>query len=256
MNFKVNHPIRTQTPAIDKAVLVFDYLAEHAGATFTEIFQGVNLPKSTASSLLASLVTHGLLRQEKNNYYLGIRFYEYGKKVEDFFDIRQIADEPLSKLRDQTGLTCHLGILEGASAIYLLKMESPGAVVVRSWVGKRLSLHSSGLGKALLAWLSDEQVDKLLPDDVFEVRTSTTIETKKGLKAELAKIRSSGWAFDNEEDSQGVFCIAAPIFNEEKKVIAAISASGVSFQVTKERIPEIVELVKQSAHEISRRIYE
>lgn len=243
--------IKTQTPAIDKAVQIFSYLSQQGGATFSQIYQDVNLPKSTTSSLLASLVAHGLLRQDKNKYYLGLRLYEFGQRAEESFDIKKIALEPLTQLRDMTKLTCHLGVLQGAEAIYLSKLESPGAIVVRSWIGKKLSLYSSGLGKALLAWMPDKDIDRLLPDENFKIYTATTIPNKTELKKELVQIREQGWAFDNGEDSEEVICIAAPIFNKEKNVIAAISISGVSFQVTKERIPQLTKMALATARSIS-----
>ena len=246
--------VRTQTPAIDKAVQVFDFLSQNSGATFSQIYQGVGLPKSTTSSLLTSLVTHGLLRQEQNKFFLGIRLYEFGNKAEEALDIKKLALEPLTRLRDRTELTCHLGILEGSAAIYLTKLESPGAIVVRSWVGKKLSLYSSGLGKSLLAWLSNEEIDKLLPQEQFEIYTEKTISDKTALKKELATIRSKGWAFDDEEYSEGVYCIAAPIFNKEQKVVAAISASGVSFQITQDRIPELAQMIISAAQDISKKL--
>lgn len=242
--------ISTQAPAIDKAVRIFDFLSQHSGSTFSQIYQATNLPKSTASSLLASLLAHGLLRQEQNKYYLGIRLYEFGHKAYEDFDIKRLALESLTRLRDATKLTCHLGVLEGGAAIYLTKLESPGAVIVRSWVGKRLSLHSSGLGKALMAWLTDEEIDLLLPEEIFEIYTQTTIPNKTELKKELLKIRKQGWAFDNSEDSEGVYCIAVPIFDKEQKVIAAISISGVSFQISAERIPQLSQLAQGTAREI------
>ncbi len=246
--------IRTQTPAVDKTVQIFDFLSQQSGATFSQIYQGLSLPKSTTSSLLTSLVAHGLLRQEHNKFFLGLRLYEFGNKAEESLDIKKLALEPLTRLRDATGLTCHLGVLQGAAAIYLSKLESPGAVVVRSWVGKKLSLHSSGLGKVLMAWLSEEEVDRLLPEDTFEIYTKTTIPNKTILKKELLKVKKEGWAFDDSEDSEGVYCITAPIFNKEQKVVAAISASGVSFQVTPERIPELAKMIQSATWEISEKI--
>lgn len=247
--------VKTQTPAIDKAVQIFDYLSQQGGSTFSQIYQGVNLPKSTTSSLLAALVAHGLLRQDKNKYYLGLRLYEFGSKAEESFDIKKLAIEPLSQLRDATQLTCHLGVLEGAAAIYLMKLESPGAIVVRSWVGKKLSLYSSGLGKALLAWVSDAEIDELLPDEKFQILTSTTIPNRTELKKELVQIRNQGWAFDNGEDSEEVYCIAAPIFNSNGKAIAAISLSGVSFQISPERIPQLTKMICATAREISEKTH-
>lgn len=109
------------------------------------------IAKSSTSSLLTGMVAHGLLRQEKDKYYLGLRLYELGNKAAEQYDIKKIALPVLEEIRDATGLTCHLGVLEGDSPIYLLKLESPQAIVIRSWEGKRLSLHSSGLGKVLIA---------------------------------------------------------------------------------------------------------
>lgn len=136
----------------------------------------------------------------------------------------------------------------------LAKTESPGAIVVRSWLGKRLSLHSSSLGKVLLSWLPDEDVDRLIPQEVLPVKTKTTIATRTQLKKELAIVRHQGWAFDNEEDYDGVSCISAPVFDKSNRVIAAISMSGVSFQVPNEKIPEFVELVKTAANMLSQSI--
>ena len=247
--------VKTQTPAIDKAVQIFDFLSQHSGATFSQIYQGTNLPKSTTSSLLTSLISHGLLRQDQNRYYLGLRLYEFGNKAEESFDIKKLALEPLSQLRDSTKLTCHLGVLQGTFAIYLTKLESPGAIVVRSWLGKKLSLYSSGLGKALLAWQPEQEIDSLLPDENFHVYTNTTIPNKTELKKELSKIREQGWAFDNAEESEEVSCIAAPIFNQDSKVIAAISLSGVSFQVHNNRMPQLIKMVLATARTISDKTY-
>lgn len=246
--------IQTQTPAIDKAVQIFDFLSNNGASTFSEIYQGIGLPKSTTSSLLAALTAHGLLKQEQNKFYLGMKLYELGNKVLDALDIKKLALAPLKRLRDETELTCHLGILEDNCAVYLIKLESPSPVIVRSWVGKKLSLHSSGLGKVLLAWRSEEQVDQLLPKKTFKKFTESTITDKVSLKKELAKIKEQGWAFDNEEDCLGVYCISAPIFDKDKKVVAAISASGVSFQVTPEKIPQFVQSICSVAQEISEKI--
>lgn len=243
--------VTTQTPAIDKAMLIFKCLSQAGKATFTEIQKGVGLPKSTTSSLLASLLAHGLVKIERSHYSLGLLWYELGSKVEEELDIKKIALPALTRLRDKTMLTCHLGVLEGTAAIYVLKLESPSAIVIRSWIGRRLSLHSSGLGKALLAWLPDDQLDKILPDIVFERRTAATITDVEKFREELALTRRRGWAHDNAEDHDGVYCISAPIVDRSDKVIAAISASGVSSQITGENTPDLAREVAATAREIS-----
>lgn len=239
--------IATKTPAIDKAARIFHFIAGKGSATYSEIHQNVGLPQSTTSALLASLTTHAFLRQKNGRYYLGLIFYELGNKAIQDFDFRELAEESLVFLRDQTRLACHLGVLDGSTGIYLAKKESQNAIIVRSWTGKRLSLHSSSLGKVLLAWLPEDHIDALLPTEHLPAFTARTITTRKALKAELEVVRLQGWAFDNQEDVDDVTCIAAPVFNSDQAVVAAISISGVRFQMPEEKIPEYANAVMKAA---------
>lgn len=243
--------VTTQTPAIDKAMAIFAFLADNGRASFTQIQKSTGLPKSTSSSLLASLLAHGLVSFEEGRYALGLRWYELGNKVEENLDIKRAAMEPLAQLRDRTQLTCHLGVLEGSSAIYVLKLESPTAIVIRSWVGRRLSLHSSGLGKALLAWLPEAKLNSILPDIDFVRRTGTTIVSVDAFREELAATRKRGWAFDNAEDNDGVYCIAAPLLNAAGEATAAISMSGVSSQINLANLDDTAAAVVATANRIA-----
>ena len=132
----------SQTPAIDKATLILKFIAHNGGVTYTQIYQGLCLPQSSSSLILKSMVTNGLLRQKGNKYFLGLNLYEFGNKAIEQFNIKDLALEPLSFLRDKTQLACHLGILDGDAAIYLAKIESDNAIQIKSWLGRRLSLHS------------------------------------------------------------------------------------------------------------------
>ncbi len=212
------------------------------------------MAKSSTSSLLGAMVAHGLLRQDNDKYYLGLRLYELGNKAVEQYDIKKIAHPVLAALRDDTNLTCHLGVLQGSSPIYLTKLESPQAIVIRSWEGKRLSLHSSGLGKAIMAWLSPAEVDDLLGDEQLPRFTDTTITDVNELKKQLELIRQRGWAYDDEEDSQGVRCIAVPVFNPQGQVIAAISISGVAFQIPDDKREQLAERVMLASKELLGRL--
>ncbi|WP_392562676.1 IclR family transcriptional regulator [Orbus sturtevantii] len=246
--------ISTQAPAIDKANRIFHFIAQHGGVTYTQIYQGLSLPQSSTSALLASLVANNLLRQNGNKYFLGLVFYEFGNKSVEQFNIRELAIAPLTQLRDKTHLACHLGVLDGDSAIYLAKVDSPNAIMVKSWLGKRLSLHCSGLGKVLLAWLPEKQIDFLLPDENLPAHTKTTITTKTEFKQELEKVRKNGWAFDNGEDFEGVTCIAVPVFDHKGNVVAAISTSGVVFQMPTDKIEIFAEYAIESATTLTQKM--
>ena len=246
--------IQTLVPELDKMVRICDYLDNHRGATFSQIFQDLNLPKSSTSTLLNALVMHGILRQEKNKYYLGLKLHEWGDKSLEQFDIAKIAKPMMSELRNETNLTCHLGVLDGLYPVYIAKIENDQAIGIRTWIGKKLPLHSSGVGKALIAWLPEEKIDQLIPEDKLTKYTETTITSKKQLKKELAKIRSQGWAYDNQEDVQGVHCIAAPIFNKNNEPIAAISISGVLFQLPIDKIEKYSILVRKACQAITNKL--
>lgn len=247
--------ITTQIPALDKVVRICDYLSDCHGATFTQIYQSVGIAKSSTSSLLNGMVAHGLLRQDNDKYYLGLRLYEFGNKAAEQYDIKKVALPILEEVRDITGLTCHLGVLEGSSPIYLIKLESPQAIIIRSWEGKRLSLHSSGLGKVLIAWLDDKALDSLLPKDTRLSRyTETTITDIEVLIQELAQIRIRGWGYDNEEDSLGVRCIAVPVFDQQGRVVAALSVSGVAFQIPDDKRESLAALMMDAGRKLSQRL--
>lgn len=250
----MNQTITTPVPALDKTVRICSYLFNTPGATFSQIQQDLGLPKSSTSSLLNALVEHHLLRQENGRFFLGLKLYEWGNRSLEQFDISKVAQPVLEKLRDSTDLICHLGIMDEVAPIYVLKLESTQPIGIRTWVGKKLPLHSSGVGKALCAWLPQETIDTLLPDEILPRYTDTTITQKSLLMQEFANIREQGWAFDNAEDSPGIYCIAAPVFNRAKEVVAAVSISGVEVQLPKERIPDYSVLVREACRALSARL--
>lgn len=241
----------TSVPALDKTIRVCNYLFVSPGATFSQIQQDLSLPKSSASSLLNALTVHRILRQERGRFYLGLKLYEWGNKSLEQFDIRNIALPILEKVRNQTGLTCHLGVMDELSPIYILKLESNHPIGIRTWEGKKLPLHSSGVGKALCAWLPKDKIDVLLPDEDLPRYTETTITKKSMLMTEFSRIRSRGWAYDNEEDCPGVFCIAAPVFDHKDNPIAAISICGVQLQLPEEKVTEISALIIHACRTLS-----
>ncbi|TKI05992.1 IclR family transcriptional regulator [Martelella alba] len=243
----------TQVPAIDKFSLICDFLLEKEGGSFTDIQKGTGLPKSSLSKILSSMQTNNFLYCHGDKYFLGLKFCDYSKSALDYFDLRKIAAPILTKLRDETGLTCHLGIMRDHTPIYLMKLESSESIIVRSYEGKKLSLHSTGLGKILMAWMSQSEVENLIPPDkVLEKFTETTITNRDALFAELNHIRCQGWCVDNEEDCRGAKCIAAPVFDLNHRVIAAISASGVNFQIPDEAFEDLARKLIATSESITR----
>ncbi|MEA4838446.1 MAG: IclR family transcriptional regulator [Rhodospirillaceae bacterium] len=249
-------PVSTAVPALDKAMRIFDYLSVVGRASFSEIQTALQLPKSSAHDLLRALIGHGCLRQDASAHYsLGMRLYELGNKAVGNLDFRREAMPFLYELRDKTQLTCNLGILLEREALYLSKVESAQAIIVKTWEGRRLPLHCTALGKALIAWKSEAEIDSLFPSEELPVSTETTIPTRTALKQQLAEVRARGWAIDDAEETLGVRCIAAPVQTFRGDVLAAISLSGVDFQIPPSRLEELSIMVKASCIALSRALH-
>lgn len=237
--------LKTSVPAIDKMVRICTYLRQVGHASFSRIQTSLSLPKSSTHTILESLLAHGLIHVDENgSYSLGLKLYEFGSNAIASFDFKREAMPILYDLRDKARLTCHLGVLQEREAIYLVKVESPQSVIVKSWEGRRLALHCTSLGKALIAWKSEVEIDHIFPQESLPSFTPKTITTRTELKRDLEIVRQRGWAIDDGEDKEGVRCISAPVRDAAGSVIAAISVSGVDFQIPDSRIEELSILVK------------
>ncbi|MCM3387032.1 IclR family transcriptional regulator [Ureibacillus chungkukjangi] len=192
-----------------------------------EISVKLDLNKSTVHSLLKTLKEYGYISQnnETTDYSLGWKLYERGHLMVSQLDIRNVARVHLEKLNEQTNQTVHLVTLLGKEAIYIDKINGHSALVIYSRIGKRVPLHSSGVGKVLAAFLDESQLKSLMDGYIFEKTTVNTIDSYKSFVEELEGVREKGYAADFEENEPGIICIAMPVHDFSGEVIAAISVS-------------------------------
>lgn len=167
-------------------------------------------------------------------------------------DLRELARPRLTRLMDECGLLCHLGIIDQGNAYYILKIESPATISVRSHEGKSLSLYRSGIGKCLLAWQPASVQASIIDDLQWERATPTTITDAQQLREELGRIRARGWSFDNGEDYPDVRCVAAPVFNANNDLTAAISVVGTRLQINEDNRDYLAGKAIACAKDISR----
>lgn len=245
----------SKVPALQRAVAILDFIAEHGACQGSALIPVLNAPKSSVYLLLEELRALRLLSLGADGLYrLGIRMIEFGDKAASQLDLRAMAQPFLQQLMQDTGLLCHLGILQGTVAYYILKIESTGTIRVRSWEGKQVSLYSSGLGKCLLAWADNDVQDGLIERIEFVQSTPNTISGPVPLRQELELIRSRGWSYDNEEEIPNVRCVACPVFDGKNRIAAAISVVGTSLQVHADSLPGITQKVIATAQQLSREL--
>lgn len=241
-----------QVPAVVRAIAVLDYLGHKPGASFTAIHTDLGLPKSSALALLKTLVAQGILRVSSDGgYKLGLRLFELGSLAVRRLDIRKEAVPHMRRLVDKVQLTCHLGVLDGMESVYLAKVECDQALVVNSWEGKRVHLHSSALGKSLLIVADRELSERVIADMPMDRYTKNTITSREDFVRHLEEGRRKGWNIDDEEDVEGIRCVSVPVYGLDS-VPLALSISGPVAQVSYRRLDELATALKDTARELER----
>ncbi len=247
-------PNTYSVPSVSRAMRILELLAQsQRGLTLSDISRRLGLPKSSAHVLIKTLELTGYLKNSKVNgkYCFGLRLVTLSNMAMENLDLREQARPFLQDLMQQTGLTVHLAILEGAETVIIEKIEAPGMLRLATWVGRRLDANSSGVGKALLAFADDGGYLKRFAARPPARHNKNTITSPERLSRELMKVRQLGYAYENEEGEIGFRCIGVPLYDSANRVIAAISVAGTTSQISDDRVKKLAKAVKESASQIS-----
>lgn len=244
--------------SIDRVFDIIEILARYpAGLLLRDISTESNLHISTVHRLLSCLISRGYARKDSRTgkYCLTLRFFQVGCVASGALDLVALAREQLDELSDFSREAVHLVKRDGASIVYLYKAE-PSQTLVRmaSRVGGSNPMYCTGVGKTILAHLPESEVEEIWAQSNAYPITKNTIVTLEALKEHLVKARELGYAVDNEENEEGVFCIAAPIFNWEGRPFAAISVSAPKMRMTESAKERIVPLLLEVSQNISQQL--
>ena len=241
--------------AVERALAVLEAVADRStGMSNADVHRKLKIPKSSASYILRTLVSRGYLRRdsETNRYHLGLKIVGLSHRALADLDVREVAEPIMRQLVETSHLTCHLAIYDREEAVYIAKVDAPGFVKMNTWVGRRLQLHSTSVGKVLAAYMDGGE--ELLERRGIYKRTPQTITSIPRLKRELAKVREIGYGVDDEENSLGVRCVGAPVFNSEGRIEAGLGLSGTTYDFDRASIPKFAEMVKSAARKISHQL--
>lgn len=243
--------------AIDRTLSILEATAERAGGlTNSEISRRLGMPKSSASYILRRLEQRGYLRRdaETGKYRPGLKIVSLGREVLSGLDVRPPALPLLRLLVERTELTAHLAVLDHGEAVYVEKVDAPGFIKMDTWVGRRMHLHSTAVGKALMAPLSKVEVEAVTREHPLLRRTANTITSLHRLLLELERVRERGYAVDDEENSRGARCVAAPVFDGLGRAVAALGLSGTAGQLDDLSLPRLATLVMDCARRVGRQL--
>jgi DNA-binding IclR family transcriptional regulator len=237
---------------------ILETLSAHPdGLTLSEICRTLTLPKSSTHALLHGLLARNYLINGRRDrtYRLGPRLFQLGSAYIQGINLVAEGHETVRAVSRLCDETVHLATLEGRDVLYVAKEEGTSYIRMVSALGKRVPAHGTGIGKVLLAALSEEELKALYPPgQPPEQLTSNTITRLPELKAELARTRERGYALDNEESTAGLHCVAAPIYDAEGKAVAAMSISVPVSRWSPARQEELLALVRSGARELSERL--
>lgn len=237
----------------------FDIIESLGGSrkpmSVTDIAKSTGISKSTAFRLLQTMHARGFVEKDINQAYsIGYKLIDVVSSHINTLELQTEAKSCLIALRDEFDMAVHLGILQGADISYIENLDISLSVNKYTQPGYRSPAYCSSMGKCLLSCLSGDELETLLYNYTFKKYTENTITNSTEFKQYLKKVRRQGWAMDNQEYCLGQRCVAAPIFDYRGDAVASISISGTTKQMTDDKLPNIIEKVKNAANNISRRL--
>ena len=255
--FSLQNPSKANQ-SVEKVLQIIETLAG-AGEPMRliEIAGQVGMPSSTVLRMITSLVEHGYAYQDERTlrYGLTLRFAQVGNMVLERFDIRDIVHPFLGKLAQESGETACIAVEQDMQAVYLDVVENPNSVIkIRQAIGKTAPMHATASGKLMLMQYSKEKLKKYVETRGLPVYTSYTISTLPALEKALDSVRIQGFALDDQECEVGVRCIAMPLYNFQKKVIATICLSGPIYRMSYQYIEEMLKLLQVVTGEINNKL--
>lgn len=249
---------RVGAPAVARALQVLELLAEAGSMSLTEVATRLDMAKSSAHHILAALADADWIERDPETMRatLGLRAWEVGVAYDTAQTLTQRAMPFMDAVRDETGETVRLAVRSGTDHICLAKSPGTHRLVFDQRVGARLPCHCSGLGKALLTGLSNDELADLYGGPDLEIYTETTIPDLASLQAAITQARERGWVEDNGEYILGIRCVAVPVLNRVGGVVAALSVSGTTAQFSTEQARRCRDLLIEAADELSTRLGE
>lgn len=237
---------------VDKALRILELLG-HGELRLVDISARLQEHKSTVQRLLATLQARGYVRQDEatRRYSVGLKVLQLASLALADMDLREAAREPMQRLRDLTQETVHLAVYDEPQIVYIDKIESTFPIRMYSRVGARAESYCTGVGKALIAFLTDYELERYLQKVTFTRFTPNTIVNAERLREEVARIQTRGYALDLQEHEEGVRCAAAPVFGLDGRVAGSISVAAPAFRMSESEIEELAPAVVQTAREIS-----
>jgi IclR family acetate operon transcriptional repressor len=245
------YTVRSVARALRLVQIVADGPAE--GLSLSDLAKAVGASKSTTLALARTLVAFGMLRDGRPGprYTLGTGLIRLGDIARGQLPLGDLCRPMLTELSDLTKMTSRLAICDDGFPVFIERVDGPGSVRFHTPLGQRELPHASAAGKAMLATMTEAQVRDQCAQVGLARRTSHTITDFASLLENLALVRSNGFALDDEEDAEGIFCLGAAFFGHDGVVAGAVSVTGIKGDLPAWRVNELGQAVRRAADGVS-----
>ncbi len=241
--------------SLEKGLRILELLAEKQALTVSEAARYLDTNRAGSHRFLATLRELGYVEKDaQEHYHLTFRLVELGMKVVNRHEILRVVRPYLLELSTAFNETVNLGHFDGTDILHLDKIDSSEILRMDSEIGSRAPAYCTALGKAVLAHLAEEELEKYLKAVRLKAYGPNTITSRKGLREEMKRIRQRGYAVDDEELAPGLRCVSAPVFNHTDRAFYALSVSGPSMRMTPERIETIHPVVTRTCRRLSEKL--
>jgi IclR family acetate operon transcriptional repressor len=247
-------PAAGYVKSLDKALSLLERIGEiDDGLPLSDLAQRVGLPPSTAHRLLTTLERRRFVQfdNSQRRWCIGVQCFTVGSAFLPRRDLVRTALPFMRQLMEASGETVNLAVESNGEAVFLAHVESNEMMRASSRPGSRVPLHGSAVGKAIMSFMPEREITRILHKHGLRRLTPNTIVSPTQLRSTLAEVREKGYAFDNEEHAFGVRCVAAPIFDERGEAVAAMSLLGPATRLRDERVPELGARVRRMAWQIT-----
>ena len=240
--------------SLDRALSLLKALASGGDVALSKLSRQVDIPTATTHRILNTLQTHGFVQFDsgRQEWSVGVEAYRTGAAFLRRNSVVEIGQPYLRALMEQTGETANLAVPDKGEVVFVGQVETPNPIRAFFPAGSRSSMHASGIGKAILAAMSDEKRQKLFQKAEFPTFTAHTLIDPMALERDLQQIRERGWSHDAQERYLGMSCIGACIFDEQANPCAGISVSGPTARFQDTELERMGALVVDAAREITR----
>ena len=233
--------------SVQKTFDIIETLNEQGEATVSQLASTLDIPVSTVHVYLQTLTDTGYVIRRGNQYMLGLRFLETGSRVRDRLNILQAARREMVDLCWQTGERVGLGVAEGGKRVQLWQIEGEDAINDNNYIGEFTHMHWTSLGKVLLASFNDEEIENVIERHGLPRATRRTIVEADELFEEIERIRSQGYAIEDEEHKLGMRSVSVPLRAGEQDTIGALGIAAAKSKITPQKCDQYVtRLVKKS----------